>query len=198
MKRSKRKLIKNTRKVSNSDYIFDTNIILVADRLQEDENISEDCIQSCLQWIRKLLNKEIKLVIDGDGSNSNGFIFAEYKKYYNKNDMQCIRSQFLKWIINNGASDEYVKKIPITPIKESDTEFKEFPNDANLKTFEGADRKFVATAISYFKQNKKHSPILEACDTDYIFHEEALMKYVEVKLICEKDIRELHRRKTNK
>ncbi len=197
MKKNNMNLAKLNRKISNEslDYIFDTNIILVANEQQPE--VSDDCISECIKWIRKLINGEIKLVLD-----DKDLILKEYKKRNKIENMQNISSQFLLWVYRYTGNEDHILKVPITPIKESETEFKEFPNDPDLISgnphFEHDDRKFVATAISYFKQNKKHSPILEACDSDYISHEEALNKYVEVTLVCEKDIRELHRRKNKK
>jgi hypothetical protein len=183
-------------------YLMDTNVILVANRDQKE--VSEECIHTCLRWIADLKNGGYKLVLD-----ESGLILEEYRKKWKKdksdnkwkpdegddeNGKDFSHSKFMIWLLQNSYN---MIRVPITQGKKPD-EFKEFPNDTALKNFEGADRKFVATAISYERIHHKKSPILEACDTDYKEHQKVLEEYIDIEFICPDDIEKLFTRKKSK
>ena len=92
---------------------------------------------------------------------------------------------FLKWVEINWANPNRCVRVPITPIENSETDFKEFPNAPELQKFDTDDRKFVAVSVAHCE----NPPILQAMDKQWWGLRDALRRNsVAVEFICEDDI----------
>ncbi len=161
--------------------IVDTNVALVASG--EMEETSRNCELDCIERIELITMGEVKLALDDQRR-----IIEEYRNKLNPDGQPGVGNAFLKWVEINWANPERCVRVPITPIENSETDFKEFPDDPELQKFDTDDRKFIAVA------HCEHPPILQAMDRQWWKHREALRRNgVTVEFICEADIQRLRR-----
>ena len=158
--------------------VVDTNVAKVANG--ESPQASPNCVNICINRFERIMCGEMKLVLD-----ENRIILDEYSRnLYPKHD--DVGDRFLRWILRNMHAQ--CELVSITPIENSETEFKEFPDDPALQKFDPDDRKFVAVA----RKHPEKPPILQAVDSQWLDFREALTRYeVTVEFICEDDIHRL-------
>ena len=164
--------------------IVDTNVAIVAsrasDELSEDESedeLSEDCVTRCAEWISKINNSEIKLALDDDRR-----IIDEYRRRLGSIGRFSLGYQFYKWVEINWTNSERCDLVPITPVGGLVNEFEEFPDDSELNDFHTKDRKFIAVARAHLY----NPPILQAVDSKWRDFLDALQRNgVTIEYLCE-------------
>jgi hypothetical protein len=165
--------------------VVDTNVAVVANG--HSPQVSSECVLVCVQRLRRITNEDDKLVLD-DGWR----IIREYLDHLQPAGQPGVGDAFLKWVLTNWANPQRCELVTITPVNHSDTDFREFPSDAELEGFDRSDRKFVAVAAAH----PQRPPILQAADSKWLDFKDALRRNgVIVEFICEGDIQRLHVRK---
>ena len=160
--------------------VVDTNVLVVANRRAQQASVQ--CIENCILWI-KCIPREGTIALD------NGWrILKEYQDNLSSSGQPGIGDEFLRWILINRKNPSHCSLVPITPVDEQDTDFREFPSNARLVAFDSSDRKFVALSAAH----PQHPPILQAVDAKWWGFKDALLSNgVAVEFICEDDIRSL-------
>jgi hypothetical protein len=153
--------------------LVDTNVPLTANGKAAQADVP--CMRRCLQELRTT-QRERRVLLD-----STGLILQEYLRQKPHGFPQGPGDIFLVWVYDNQANPANVLRVPITPLNDETRDFTEFPEDADLKTFDRSDRKFVAVALA-----SGESPlILNATDTDWWIHRKALEhNHVLVQFLC--------------
>ncbi|MCY4227502.1 MAG: hypothetical protein OXF20_07395 [Gammaproteobacteria bacterium] len=174
--------------------LVDTNVPITADSrlaLHNNENdyVSQDCIDDCAKVIEHII-KNGGLVID-DGYE----ILTEYWKNLNRlpgNEGQHGHAmKFLKWVTDHQGIKNKVTLVKITQL---DDTYKEFPVHDGLKRFDISDRKFVAVANAYPSAHKP--PIFQARDSKWWGWKDALSEVgIKVRFLCPDYVKEKYREK---
>lgn len=150
-----------------SNYVIDTNIIAAANG--KATHIFKNDVIKCQQFLIKIFSKQRDCI----SIDSIGLIFREYFKYSSLSGKPGIGDSFLKWLFLNQANPDICESVCVNLINGSDSDFKEFPIDDDLKGFDRSDKKFVAVAIA----SKKSPKICNACDSDWNNYAETLNKH---------------------
>jgi hypothetical protein len=162
--------------------VIDTNVLRVAARQHKD--VSDDCVETCVKQLL-LIQKDGVVFIDDDYR-----ILGEYLRNPPLLKSNTVGGKFLKWLIQNQATNQRVVQVAITDIGANS--FAEFP-DADLQPkFDAPDRKFVAVANAH-----PHKPvILQAADSKWLDWWQALQKKgVEVDFLCPADACRFYQKK---
>ncbi|MBL0264919.1 MAG: hypothetical protein IPQ05_13895 [Leptospiraceae bacterium] len=138
--------------------------------------------------------------------DNNDLIIKEYTNKIDPNDKKVssvnysLRKCFIINLRQKQWNSSFIKRVSITPTNLEKTEFKEFPDDPDLAKFEPDDKKFIAVACQFQKENLGiKSPVVEAADTDFLHYKDVLKKHVvEIEFICPDMIQEFKRRKDEK
>lgn len=156
----------------SSAVVMDTNVAVVAnDRTPQ---AGQECIEACVKALLKLRERHRVLVDD------QGLIFDEYRRHLSPSGQPGLGDAFFKWLWDNQGNPDHCRQVRITPANDS-RGFEEFPDDPALAEFDPSDRKFAAVAIA----SGENPPILNASDTDWWNHREALSRNgVEVRFLC--------------
>ena len=163
--------------------IVDTNVARLANG--EWGKDFKECEESCINWLERIMQGEMKLVLDADW-----IILGEYSRNLSESGKPGAGDRFFVWSLRNRTNTEQCELVSITPIENSETEFKEFPDDPALQKFDPDDRKFVAVA----RKHPEKPPILQAVDSQWLDFRDALGENeVQVEFICEDDIHRLRR-----
>lgn len=153
--------------------VVETNVLVVAN--EKSEQAGPECILACVKALEEIKQKRITLL------DSGMLIFSEYKRYAKFAGHPGLGDSFFKWLWTNQANPKHCLIVDITPSTEAPDDFEEFPNDPSLSSFDRSDRKFVAVALA----SGRKSHIVNAADTDWWHHKEALMKHgVTVEFLC--------------
>jgi hypothetical protein len=136
--------------------VVDTNVAIVANG--RDTNATVKCQLACLTQLRKILEGG-QIVIDDAGD-----ILEEYRRYLSPSGQPGVGDRFFREILINFTSK--VQRVHLE--KKSDGSYSDFLIDARLKAFDASDRKFAAVA------RKVAVPVLNATDSDWLDHREAL------------------------
>ena len=159
--------------------IVDTNVIITAN--DEAEHASPDCVERCQKRIKQILDQQETSLVD-DGWR----ILNEYKRYVNLETRKGIGDLFVKTLLQNLMRRPAICTIVrINPSDGSETDFDEFPTTEALSDFDVADRKFIAVAIAYERDENKKATILQALDRKWepfreIFEQEG----VQIDFLC--------------
>ena len=132
--------------------IVDTNVAVVANGEWGED--FKKCEKTCIDRLERIMRGEMKLVLDADW-----MILGEYSRNLHSRGVD-VGDRFLLWCLRNRTNPQQCELVWITPVENSETEFKEFPDDPALEKFDQADRKFVAVALAH----PEKPPILEAVD----------------------------------
>ena len=142
--------------------IVDTNVPLKAANIYPQDEIDRKCSQSCLKFIKTLMESDDIVVLDFGRE-----ILREYSKKIDIHVADNVASQFLMWIYHNLMTDK-VAQYRIT--KSGNNTYAEFPSSPDLEGFDYSDRKFVALANAH----PAHPFIYNGSDTDWWDFKEAL------------------------
>jgi len=162
--------------------VVDTNVILVANGQHSD--VSPMCIASCAERLQSI-TRSGRLALDD--------AFLILREYQNKTQANRTRGPgdaFVKWVLQNQANTQRCDCVSIHP--HSRRGFKSFPDDARLKSFDAADRKFIAVSAAH----PERPPILQATDSKWIDWSPVLKEHnVVVDFLCKTDIQRFHKKK---
>ena len=154
--------------------VVDSNVAYVASRLHD--KADDFCIDEC---VKRLRNIQLTggLLID-----AQGLILHEYTKNLGRSGQPGAGHAFVKWVHDHQAIPDKVRQVVITQTTEAGwRRYDEFPNLANLSTFDKGDQKFVAVALA----SGEKPPILNAVDSDWWNHRHALNAAgVNVEFLC--------------
>ena len=159
--------------------IVDTNVIIAAN--DEAEHASPDCVERCQQRIKQILEQQETAVVD-DGWR----ILNEYKRYVDLKTRKGIGDLFVKTLLQNLRRRPAIcTMVRINPLDGSETDFDEFPTTEALSDFDVADRKFIAVAIAYERDDNKKATILQALDRKWgPFREAFKREGVQIDFLC--------------
>lgn len=159
--------------------IVDTNVAVVAN--QEAPQASESCVQQCAKMLHQVTKTGVLVIDDG------WRIINEYKRNLRQSGQPGVGDFFCKWVLTNWSNPSRCETIPITqqPDSYDPTDFVEFPNDPELKTFDRSDRKFVAVALTH----PEVPPILIARDRGWRNHQAVLERHgIKLHFLCPDDM----------
>lgn len=144
--------------------IIDTNVPLKAANIHPEDEIDRNCSQSCLSFIKSLMDSNDIVVLDKGRE-----ILKEYQRNIDLNSEDNVASQFLIWLLRNLMTDK-VDQYEIT--KTGNNTYEEFPNSPDLNGFDRSDRKFVALANAH----PANPSIYNGSDTDWWDYKDALAR----------------------
>ena len=136
------------------------------------------CRLACVQTLKRVVKSGI-LIID-----SAGEVLKNYRAYWQHRGQPGVGDAFYKHVFDHQSNPKKVRRILIA--KNAKGEFKDFPTDPTLATFDPSDRVYVAPAVAA----PEKPLILNAVDSDYFEHRTALEGVgVHVREICPQCIR---------
>lgn len=162
--------------------VVDTNVVLVANG--QHAEVSPECVKACVLALQGVMRSGT-LVLD------DGFrILLEYQNRTQPRKGNRPGDAFVKWALNNRCNAKSVEQVSL---REHDGRgFESFPDDADLATFDAADRKFVAASGAH----PDKPPIAQAADSKWLDWAPTLHRYgIEVEFLCDADIRRFHENK---
>ena len=162
--------------------VVDTNVAVVANG--RSEQASADCVKTCAERLREIMRGNVKLVLD-----NRWIILREYMQNLHTSG-DDVGDRFLGWVLRSLKNPDNCELVKITPIEDSEREFKEFPDDPDIQILNPKkDRKFIAVAIAHCEK----PPILQAVDSKWLDFSDVLSRHgVTVEFICEEDIQRLY------
>lgn len=134
-----------------TDVIVDTNVVVVANRQNQD--VCEDCIDACVKFLIAAQANCIVLLDDGDE------IRKEYAEALHERRPYEIGAQFLLYVYQNQFNEAHVRRIDLA--RHANGEFVDFPSNQQLVNFDPSDRKFAALA------RNQNTPVTNATDSDW-------------------------------
>lgn len=164
--------------------VVDTNVLLVANGRHA--AVSKECIATCSLRLNAI-KKDGQISIDNKRRIINEYL-KKTSPYQERKppEQKGAGDAFLYWLLQNQTS----KRVRQIEIKESeDGGFDAIQPSQQFAALK-ADQKFIAVALA----DEKRPAILQAADTKWIEHTEALHKRgVTVEFLCEQDIEKLKR-----
>lgn len=155
--------------------VVDTNVILVANEQHAD--VSPACIEACALRLSAIVHRG-RIALDDSYQ-----ILAEYQRKTQPRRGKGPGDAFVKWALRNTGNPQ---RCELAHLQVDTTgEFRSFPVDARLSSFDPADRKFVATSLAL----RSAPPILQAADSKWIEWAPALLDNgVVVEFLCRGDV----------
>ena len=150
---------------------MDTNVAVVANGAAE--QAGPDCVDACIEALANVRSAR-RVVLD-----DQRHIISEYLRNLSPSGQPGPGDAFFKWLWENQANERHCVTVAVTadPVRG----YCEFPEDPALASFDRDDRKFVAVARAVGTD----PPILNASDTDWWNHREALQSFgVRVEFLC--------------
>lgn len=154
--------------------VIDTNVLHVANGTTP--QAGPNCILAVVERLERVRRRE-RVCLD-----ETGHILDEYlRQRFSFSGQPGVGDAFFKWLFENQANPRHCERVAVKSLSEEGTRFAEFPSDPRLAGFDPSDRKFVAVALA----SSKKPPILNAVDSDWWEHREALLSHgVEVEFLC--------------
>jgi hypothetical protein len=164
-----------------SAFVVDENVPIVANDSvhvrPKAPQADSRCRLACVQMLNRIVRSGT-LVIDSEGQ-----VLENYRAHLQHSGQPGVGDAFYKHIFDHQFDQKRVRRIALE--KNAEGEFKDFPIDPALATFDPSDRVYVAPAIA-----APHTPIVNAVDSDYSEHKTALEGAgVRVHEICPQSIR---------
>ncbi len=157
--------------------VVDTNVPIAANANQSPQ-ISAKCTSACAAKLQEIKDEHILVLDDG------WRILKEYMNKLHSSGQPGVGDGFLKWALTCQANPQCCELVHITLKtggEDDNNDFEEFPDDPALAQFDRSDRKFVAVALAH----PESPPILNATDTDWWEHQEALTKNgIRIDFLC--------------
>jgi hypothetical protein len=154
-------------------FVVDVNVPIVAN--QDAPQADNDCVLACINALRKICEGGTIVIDEGM------LIFSEYISHLKMIGQPRVGDAFMKWVWENQAVIERCERVTLTPIPGEPGNFTEFPNDAELETFDRSDRKYVAVALA----SRNHPIVLNAVDHDWWENKEALKRNgIRLRFLC--------------
>lgn len=156
-----------------SAVVIDTNVLVTANGKSNHAGL--DCQLSCIDALETA--KERKVV----SMDSAMYILDEYRRHASPAGQPGVGDAFFKWLWQNQGNPRHCEQVKITPQKSDPRNFREFPNDPALSSFDLADRKFVAVALT----SRNRPKVLNATDSDWWHHQKALeANGIKIEFLC--------------
>ena len=153
------------------ELVVDTNVAVVANGGHDAAD--DACLSRCVAELRRI-QRDCRLLLDNEW-----LILREYLNNLGPPGSALPGDAFIKWALNSQGNEARIGRIAITP--DIEREFVEFPDDPELASFDRDDRKFVAVALA----SGTSPPIVNASDTDWCEHREALQVHgIEILFLC--------------
>ncbi|WBA40699.1 hypothetical protein [Hymenobacter canadensis] len=150
-------------------YIIDTNVPLTANGVS---SAGPACVLAASE---RILATQNQIIVLDDEFN----IISEYQNKLSSSGQPGPGDAFLKWVLQNRANPLRCETIALNC--NEDGSYSDFPDDEGLDKFDLSDRKFVALAIAH----AGNPPIVNATDTDWYIHIEALERCgISVEFLC--------------
>lgn len=149
--------------------VLDTNVVHVANG--ETSQAGPGCVTACVDRMERIKQGKERLVLDDQD--------RILKEYPTPPGQLGAGHAFVKWVWTNRYSPAFCELVAIH--RHEARGFVEFPEDADLATFDADDRKFVAVALA----GQGSPPIVNATDTGWRDHQEVLARHgVHIDFIC--------------
>lgn len=153
--------------------VMDTNVAIVANG--KTPQAGDRCVEVCITTVLEL-REQHRILLD-----EQGLILEEYRRHLSPAGQPGVGDAFFKWLWSNQSNPEHCRQMALTPVKSGWRRFEELPDDPALATFDPNDQKFLAVSIA----SGEKAPILNATDSDWWHHREALGRQgVEVQFLC--------------
>lgn len=154
--------------------VIDTNVAVVAECVAV--HADQACIDACVDRLVRLM-KEGGLLLDEDDA-----IAEEYTEVLGHAGQPGVGRVFVRWAWDHRFDVALVRRVAITERTDHEwRRYNEFPDRADLSTFDKSDQKFVAVAVA----SGENPPILNAVDSDWWNHSAALATAgVNVDFLC--------------
>jgi hypothetical protein len=146
--------------------VIDTNVGIVANG--RDTNATLACRKAAVEALASIL-KSGRIVVDAAGEMEE-----EYRTYFNPSGQPGVGDRFFQSVLTDFVGK--VERVELS--KRPDGSFADFPEDADLATFDPSDRKFAAAA------RKAAIPVLNAVDSDWLSYREALLRNGLTSILC--------------
>lgn len=168
-----------------SAVVIDTNVMVVANGRIAAPQATQECVLHCQARLAEILQGSEKILLDDKKR-----MIQEYKNNLNEKGRghgDRFWQELVRRMYRYGGDQEKVIIVPITSLAGNGTDFEEFPNDdTSLRNFHKKDRKFVAVAFVYQRDNGQEVPILKAEDSGWEEFKAALAAHgVHVDSICD-------------
>lgn len=145
--------------------VVDTNVPIVANG--RDTHASSACRLIGIDFLEDLVAKG-RIAID-----DRGVIFEQYKSYLSFSGQPGVGDLFFKHVFDNMYVSERVERVVVEPIADDRRQFAEFPVDAELASFDRADKVFVAVA----RATPRNRDIVNATDGGWAAHRVPLLRH---------------------
>lgn len=153
--------------------MIDTNVGVVANGRAA--QAGPDCVLACIDSLQDAIDGKLILLDDGRR------ILEEYRRNLSLGGQPGPGDRFFKWLWANQANSTCCLTVPITSRNNDETDFREFPDDPALATFDRQDRKFVAVALA----SGRNPPVRNASDRDWwVFRDRLAQHGVHVEFLC--------------
>jgi hypothetical protein len=143
-------------------FVIDANVPVVANG--KSRQADESCVISCIEKLSSIYEQGVVVLDDGM------LILKEYMNNLSLSGQPGLGNIFMKWIWTVQANPKFCKQVHITPRHHDRSNFNEFPDNPELRTFDPSDRKYAAVALV----NGKSTELLNAVDSDWAEHYYAL------------------------
>ena len=163
--------------------VVDENVAIVANdvaritsrQLPMAPQADNDCRLQSVLILRKIIDKGIAIIDDVSE------VMAGYKKYLSRRGQPGTGDAFFKHLVESGYNAKRVRQLHLP--KTASGEYEHFPADPDLRTFDQADRIYVALV----KASSDGALIVNSVDSDYKQHVDALRRNnVMVEELCPK------------
>lgn len=156
-----------------SAFVVDTNVPIVANG----KSIQADppCVLACVKQLEVIYDRGVIVLDDAM------LILREYMSNLSMSGQPGAGDFFMKWVWTVQADTSRCEQVHIRVSSTNPDTFEEIPPDSDFLTFDRSDRKFLAVANA----SKKNPEIINAVDTDWAEHYEALIRNaIRVKFLC--------------
>lgn len=154
-------------------FVVDVNVAIVANgRAPHADTI---CVSACVDALIHI-HEAGKIVLD-DGMR----ILSEYMAHLSMAGQPGIGDAFMQWVWQHQAVDSRCERVPLKPKPGNPEGFLGFPADPDLHGFDPSDQKYVVVALG----SREHPEVLNAVDTDWWNHREALERNgIRLRFLC--------------
>ncbi|MBI4667587.1 MAG: hypothetical protein HY747_00110 [Elusimicrobia bacterium] len=114
-------------------FVVDVNVAIVANG-NKSPQADMDCISACASALQDIVENGA-IVLD------NGMrILKEYQQYLIPAGQPGLGDAFMQWVWENQSVANRCERVVLTPIRDVEDEFLQFPNDPELRDFDRSDR----------------------------------------------------------
>jgi hypothetical protein len=157
-----------------SRWVVDENVLVVANA-NANSHASDRCVEACVDFL--LACRDGSSLVMDEGRE----MLQKYATHCSHSGQPGVGDLFFVWARDTAAS------LPTVRLAKSGEDFDDFPQDADLASFDHDDRLWVAGAIA------ADCPVVNAVDSDYSHHTGALTKAgVVVEELCPDHLKDLN------